>query len=219
MEQHKIGTLLAMGLPMGLQYSITAIGSMVMQSANNSLGSVYVSGFTAGSRIKQFAMCPFDAIATAVSTFCGQNLGAGKYDRIKQGIRQGTAVGIAYGVFIGLVLIFFGRTLSLLFISGTEAAVLDASAKYLRCMGYFFWALGILNVFRMSTQGLGYSGRAVYGGAMEMVARITVSVLLVPRYGYTAICFADQSAWIAACLYIVPTCISCLKKVQKTIGM
>lgn len=215
LERHKIGTLFAMGLPMGLQYSITAIGSMVMQSANNSLGSVYVSGFTAGSRIKQFAMCPFDAIATAVSTFCGQNLGAGKYDRIKQGIRQGALVGISYGIFIGLVLIFFGRTLSMLFITGTETAVLDASAKYLRCMGYFFWSLGILNVFRMSTQGLGYSGRAVYGGAIEMVARIVVSVFFVPLYGYTAICFADQSAWVSACLYIVPTCLYCLRKAKK----
>lgn len=214
-DSHKIGTLLAMGLPMGLQFSITAIGSMVMQSANNSLGSVYVSGFTAGARIKQFAMCPFDAIATAVSTFCGQNLGAGKYERIKQGIREGAIVGISYGIFIGLVLIFFGRTLSLLFISSTEAAVLDASAKYLRCMGYFYWALGILNVFRMSTQGLGYSGRAVYGGVIEMIARIVVSVFFVPVYGYTAICFADQCAWVSACLYIVPACLLCLKKAKK----
>lgn len=79
-----IWQLIIMGVPMGLQYSITAIGSMVMQSANNSLGSVYISGFTAGMRIKQFAMCPFDAIATAVSVFCGQNLGAGKPDRIKR---------------------------------------------------------------------------------------------------------------------------------------
>lgn len=216
MDGHKTGTLLAMGLPMGLQFSITAIGSMVMQSANNSLGSVYVSGFTAGARIKQFAMCPFDAIASAVSTFCGQNLGAGKYDRIKQGIRNGAMVGISYGAFIGLILIFFGRTMSLLFISSTEAAVLDASAKYLRCMGYFFWALGILNVFRMSTQGLGYSGRAVYGGAIEMIARIIVSVFFVPIYGYTAICFADQCAWVSACIYIVPTCLFCLKKAKKT---
>lgn len=215
LDRHKAGTLFAMGLPMGLQFSITAIGSMVMQSANNSLGSVYVSGFTAGARIKQFAMCPFDAIASAVSTFCGQNLGAGKYDRIKQGIRQGALVGVSYGIFIGLVLIFFGRTLSLLFISSTETAVLDASAQYLRCMGYFYWALGILNVFRMSTQGLGYSGRAVYGGVIEMAARIIVSVCFVPVYGYNAICFADQAAWVSACLYIVPTCLFCLKKAKK----
>ena len=92
--------LAMMGFPMGLQFSITAIGSMVMQSANNGLGSVYVSGFTAGARIKQFAMCPFDAIATAVSVFCGQNLGAGKIDRIRKGIKEGMAIGISYGLAI-----------------------------------------------------------------------------------------------------------------------
>lgn len=104
--------LLLMGVPMGLQFSITAIGSMVMQSANNGLGSVYVSGFTAGMRIKQFIMCPFDAIATAVSVFCGQNMGAGKADRIRQGLREGVGIGMLYGIFAGLVLIFAGRNLS-----------------------------------------------------------------------------------------------------------
>ena len=76
--------LLAMGMPTGLQFSITAIGSMVMQSANNGLGSTYVSAFTAAMKIKQFTMCPFDAIATSASVFCSQNLGAGQSDRIKK---------------------------------------------------------------------------------------------------------------------------------------
>lgn len=97
--------MLIMGVPMGLQYSITAIGSMVMQSANNGLGSVYVSGFTAAARLKQFLICPFDALATAVSVFCGQNLGAGKTKRIKQGILQGVAVGVSYGILAGLIMI------------------------------------------------------------------------------------------------------------------
>lgn len=207
--------MLAMGLPMGLQYSITAIGSMVMQSANNGLGSVYVSGFTAGMRIKQFAMCPFDALATGVSVFCSQNLGAGKIERIKTGIKQGTAIGIFYGAFAGLVLIFFGRTLSLLFISGENVAILDASAKYLRCMGYFYWSLGILNVCRMCTQGLGFSGRVVAAGGLEMVARCVVSLCFVPMFGFTAICFADQAAWLSACAYIVPTCLHCIKLCEK----
>lgn len=207
--------MLAMGLPMGLQYSITAIGSMVMQSANNSLGSVYVSGFTAGMRIKQFAMCPFDALATGVSVFCSQNLGAGKIERIKTGIKQGTAIGIFYGAFAGIVLIFFGRTLSLLFISGENVAILDASAKYLRCMGYFYWSLGILNVCRMCTQGLGFSGRVVAAGGLEMVARCVVSLCFVPLFGFTAICFADQTAWLSACAYIVPTCLHCIKLCEK----
>lgn len=128
--------MIAMGVPMGLQYSITAIGSMVMQSANNSLGSVYVSGFTAGMRIKQFAMCPFDAIATAVSTFCGQNLGAGKIKRIDKGLMTGAIAGVLYGLFAGTVLIFFGGILSRIFMSADEIEVLAASAKYLRCLGF-----------------------------------------------------------------------------------
>lgn len=122
------------GAAYGLQFSITAIGSMVMQSANNSLGSIYVSGFTAAVKIKQFALCPFDAMATAVSVFCSQNLGAGQAKRIRQGLFQGMVVAVGYGIFAGLVLIVFGRSLSMMFLSRDNVEVLDASAKYLRCM-------------------------------------------------------------------------------------
>lgn len=208
-----ITELLQMGLPTGLQFSITAIGSMVMQSANNGLGGDYVSAFTAGAKLKQFTMCPFDAIATSVSVFCSQNYGAGKIDRIHKGLRQGIAVGVGYGLFAGLILIFAGRPLSMIFVSKDASGVLDASAKYLRCMGYFYWSLGILNVTRMVTQGLGHSGRAFFSGVMEMIARTIVSLRFVETFGYTAICFADQTAWIAACCYIAPTCLYCLKKI------
>lgn len=201
-----------MGLPTGLQFSITAIGSMVMQSANNGLGSVCVSGFTAAMRIKQFAMCPFDAIATAASVFCSQNLGARQPERIKKGLRQSVAIGVAYGAAIGLVLIIAGRPLSMIFVKKSAVDVLNASGQYLRCLGYFFWSLGILNVCRMVTQGLGYSGRAVFSGVMEMIARIIVSLGFVGTFGYTAICFADQTAWLMACCYILPTCLYCVKK-------
>ncbi len=208
-----ITELLQMGLPTGLQFSITAIGSMVMQSANNGLGGDYVSAFTAGAKLKQFTMCPFDAIATSVSVFCSQNYGAVKIDRIHKGLRQGIAVGVGYGLFAGLILIFAGRPLSMIFVSKDASGVLDASAKYLRCMGYFYWSLGILNVTRMVTQGLGHSGRAFFSGVMEMIARTIVSLGFVETFGYTAICFADQTAWIAACCYIAPTCLYCLKKI------
>ena len=206
--------MLMMGIPMGLQYSVTAIGSMVMQSANNGLGSVYVSGFTAGMRIKQFAMCPFDAIATAVSTFCSQNLGAGKPERIKKGLKEGIITGVLYGLFAGIILIFFGRILSRMFISADETEVLDASARYLYCLGFFYWALGILNVCRMAIQGIGYPGRAVLLGIIEMVARIATSKIFVPIYCFTAICFADQAAWVSAVIYIVPVCFLCVRKVS-----
>ena len=101
------GYVIKMGAPMGFQYSVTAIGSMVMQSANNALGSVYVSAFTAATRIKQFTMCPFDALATGVGTFVGQNFGAGKMQRVKMGIIHGEIVDVIYGAFIGLIMIVF----------------------------------------------------------------------------------------------------------------
>jgi Na+-driven multidrug efflux pump len=188
---------------------------MVMQAANNGLGSVYVSGFTAGARLKQFTMCPFDALATAVCNFCGQNLGAKRFDRIRQGIRIGITVATTYGIAIGLVLIFGGRVLSMLFISGSQAAVLDASAKYLRYLGCMYWMLGILNVTRQTIQGLGYSSLAVLAGAIEMAARTFVSLVFVPLYGFTAICCADQAAWLTADLYLVPMCIYLLRKVER----
>lgn len=206
--------LAMMGIPMGLQFSVTAIGSMVMQTANNGLGSICVSGFAAAMRIKMFAICPFEAIATGISVFCGQNLGAGKVDRIRKGILDGLAISVGYGLFAGSILILFGRDLSSIFVSREATDVLDAAAMYLKCLGFFYWSLGILNVCRLAVQGLGYPGRAVFSGVMEMIARIAVSMLFVGSFGYTAICFTDQAAWIAACLYIAPMCWLCVKQVS-----
>ncbi|MBQ1472457.1 MAG: MATE family efflux transporter [Lachnospiraceae bacterium] len=211
----KVGNLLYIGVPMGLQFSITAIGSMMLQAANNGLGDVYVSAFTAATRIKQFSMSPFDALATGVSTFASQNYGAGKYKRIEKGIKQGINVGIGYGIFIGLVLMFFGRDLSMIFISGKEVAVLDAAGYYLRCTSYFWWSLGILNVARLSIQGLGYSNLAIFSGVMELIARAIISLVLVPLYQFTAVSFADPIAWLSGALYCGIVCIVIVKRIQK----
>lgn len=217
-SSHVLRKSLVMGIPMGLQFSITAIGSMVLQSSNNNLGSVYVSGFTSGNKLKQFAMCPFDALSTAVANYCSQNLGAGKFERIKRGVVQGVAIGASYGIFIGLILILFGYNLSMIFIDKDEVDVLKASAKYVGRLGLFFWALGFLNVIRLTIQGIGYAELSIFSGFLEMIARIVVSVLFVPRYGFDAICFADQSAWLVAVLYCVPLLCILLKRLRKRSG-
>ena len=110
------------------------------------------------------------------------------------------------------------RPLTKLFIVSSAFEAINASAKYLRCLGFFYWMLGILNVCRMVTQGLGYSGRAVFSGVMEMLARTIVCLGFVGAFGFTAICFADQAAWLAACCYIAPTCLYCVKKSTKMIA-
>lgn len=209
--------LIIMGVPMGLQFSITAIGTMVMQRANNGLGDVYVSGFTAGSKIKQLAMCPFDAVATGVSVFCGQNLGAKKTDRIRRGIFTGVSLGVGYGALIGLVLMFFGQTLTLMFVKPEETEVLSAAGRYLFRLGMFYWVLGILNICRMTIQGLGYSSIAIFSGFIEMAARIGMCMFFVPKYRFDAICFTDQSAWVTAAVYCAVVCAWCVRRVNNQI--
>lgn len=220
-DRKKAGKLLYMALPMGLQYSITAIGSMVMQSANNSLGAIYTSAYSVALRIKQVAMCPFDAMASAVSTFVGQNYGAGRLDRIKKGIRYGATTGASYGVAMGIVLAVFGRYLSMAFITGNSAQnsqILDASAQLLLVAGIFFWLLGILNVVRLAVQALGYSNLAIISGVIEMIARSITSYFFVPIYGFSAICFSDQSAWITATTYSTLICIHVIKLIEKKLN-
>lgn len=217
LSRRRIGQLLYMGLPMGLQFSITAIGSMMIQSSNNGLGTVYVSAFTAGMRIKQFAMCPFDAVATAVSTFAGQNYGAGKADRIKKGIKDGVLMGVAYGAVMGIILLFFGKTFTLLFISKEETEIILAAGRYIGAYGIFFWMLGVLNTTRMSTQGLGYSNLAIICGILELFARAGLSLFIVPRFGFTGICAADPSAWVVASIYATGICIYAVKQCEKKI--
>lgn len=214
-ERQKCRILLNMGLPMGFQYSITAIGSMTMQAANNSLGTVYVSGFAAGVKIKQFAMSPFDALSSAMATFVSQNYGARHPDRIKKGIHLGCRLAVLYGIGIGLVLILFGKNLCLLFLNTSEEAMLAAGAQYLRALGWFYWVLGLLCVLRLSLQGIGWSQRAVFAGVLEMAARVFVSVVFVPKFGYGGICVADQAAWIAATLYLIPTLHAAIRETER----
>ena len=217
MSKEKSGRLLSMGVPMGLQFSITAIGSMTMQSANNSLGTIYVSGFTAGLKIKQLMMCPFDAIGATASTFLSQNYGAKKTDRIRQGFKISVALGTLYACVAAIIMIFLGRMMSMMFVSSSEAAVLDASALYLRRMGYFFPVVSLVIVMRMSIQGLGYSGRAMFGGILEMFARSFVAMVFVPMFKFDAITWTDQAAWVVAAVYLGYTSYAVMKHVEQQI--
>ena len=208
--------LLGVGIPMGLQFSITAIGSMVLQAANNGLGSMYSTAFTAATRIKAFAMCPFDAMASAVATFCSQNYGAGQAKRVEEGVRVGCIAATIYGAVAGLLLFSFGRTACMVFLPASETKILDAAALLLRLNSGLFIVLGLLNVCRTVVQSLGYSGRAVFSGVMEMFARSLIAIFLVSSYGFTAISIADPAAWLAADIYILPMCFFTLHNVRKT---
>ncbi len=207
--------LFSFGFPMGINYSITAIGSMFIQSSNNSLGTLYTSAFATGTKIKQFAMSPFDAIATGTSTFISQNYGAKKIDRIKSGIKYGLLIGLFYGIFIGIILILFGNKLSMIFLPPIHTDIIRASALFLQISGYAFWILGILVISRLIVQGLGFSYLAVLTGVIEMLARVLVSIFLVDKLKYFAICIAEPITWITGSIYIVTILFFGYKKVKK----
>ena len=116
-------TLCGMGVPMGLQYSVTAIGSVILQSATNTLGSDAVAAVTASGRIYGFLACPFEAMGSTMATYGGQNVGAGKIDRIGQGLKSCIMLGAGYSVIALVVSIFLGRPLATLFLDAAEAGV------------------------------------------------------------------------------------------------
>lgn len=208
--------LLAMGLPMGLQYSITAVGSILLQTAVNGLGSGAMAAVTAGSRVNMLCCCPFDAIGTTAATFAGQNLGAGKPERVHQGVKDCTVLGVAYSILIFLAVYLWGGEMTMLFIDGKDQAaigtIVPMSRRFLLTCIAFYVPLLFVNLLRFTIQGLGYSDLAVLAGVFEMVARGVFGLCLVPMLGFQAVCFANPAAWIMADVFLFPAYYHCLKK-------
>jgi putative MATE family efflux protein len=212
-----VKNLLNMGLPMGFQYSITAIGSVILQSSVNTLGSVAVASMTAGTKISSFVVCPFDALGSTMATYGGQNVGAGKLDRLPKGIWTAGILGTAYSLIILAVLCLGGRYLIYLFVSADEVVVIEQAHRFLIINAAFYIALAFVNIVRFMIQGMGFSGFAVFAGVFEMVARTLVGLFLVPRFGFTAACFASPLAWIFADAFLIPAFYLCLHKLQAQI--
>lgn len=210
-----VRNLLVMGLPMGFQYSITAIGSVILQSAVNSLGSIAVASMTAASKISMFVVCPFDALGSTMATYGGQNVGAGKLERLAKGLRSAVILGAIYSAVIFVVVYFFGENMIQIFLSPTEenaATVLVWAKEFLVINAAFYFPLALVNIIRFLIQGMGFSGFAVFAGVFEMVARTIVGLFLVPVFGFVAACFASPLAWIFADAFLIPAFFFCRKR-------
>jgi len=206
-DDHKVGHLLNNGIPMGLQFSITAIGIIMLQSANNALGTTYVAAFTASMRVKYLFTCVFENIGVAMATYCGQNFGAGQIERIKTGIGSALKIMLVYFLFTLLVIGPFANDMMLLFVKSGEQVIIHNAALYMRITCCFYPVLGLLCTLRYSIQGLGYSNLSMLSGVMEMIARCGVSLWLVPAFRFLGVCYGDPVAWVAADLFLVPAMI------------
>jgi len=195
--------LLSMGLPMALQFSITAVGSVIIQTAVNTLGSDTVAAVTAASKISMIFTQPLDTLGVTMATFGGQNLGAGKLDRIFDGLKKSLLLGLGYSLIMAVFVSIFANVLGLLFIDASETAILAQVGQFLKTNAFFYWVLAILFILRNLLQGLGYSFLAMFGGVFELVGRAGVAFGLVSTFKYTAICFANPVAWFMADILFV----------------
>lgn len=206
-DRHLSGDLLRtqirIGIPMALQYSITAVGTMMVQSALNILGSTLVAAYTAAGKIEQIVTQAYVAMGTTMATYGAQNMGAGDVSRIRQGFKASTIIGIIYAVVSAVLVMTVGKYMTYLFVSEDVALIMDSVNTYLICVGIFFIPLAIVNIYRNGIQGLGYGLLPMMAGVAELVGRGAVAVIAAGRKSYLGVCLASPAAWILASLLLI----------------
>lgn len=207
--------LCSMGIPMGLQYSITAIGSVILQTAVNGLGSVAVASVTAGGKVSMFFCCPFDAMGSTMATYGGQNVGAKRLDRVGKGLKDCIILGVIYSILAFVIMYFFGADLASLFVDEAGSQMLENAGIFLIVNSAFYIPLALVNIIRFLIQGMGFSTFAILAGVFEMVARTIAGLVLVPEFGFIGACFASPLAWIFADIFLIPAYIHVRRKLQK----
>lgn len=209
---------ISVGIPMGLQFSITAIGTMMVQSALNMLGSYHVAAFTAGNKIENIFTQAYVALGTAMATYNAQNIGAGKLERVRDGFRKANIIGIGYSIITGIVLVTVGKYLSYLFISDNAAEVIPMVDTYLRCVGIFLIPLHFVNVLRNGIQGMGYGILPMMAGVAELAGRGVTAVIAAERMSYFGTCMASPMAWIIASALLIGMYFYVMKDMKKKLG-
>lgn len=200
------------GFPMGFEYSVSAIGAVIMQDAINLLGSTAVAAQTAGEKIRQMFTLPMESVGMAMATYVGQNHGAHRTDRIKQGIKDGCMIQLTYCVAAWVVIFFIKPYAVGLVLGDADPAVTAGAIQYLAIMSMLFCFHGLLMIFRNALQGLGYSVQAIISGVGELIGRSLGGLLAVKTgLGYVGICLSNPFAWGLAMLY----CMFMVRRVLK----
>ena len=204
--------LLALGIPMGLQFSITAIGTIIVQGAVNIYGSVYMAGFSAAGKIQNIIATVFVAFGATMATYVGQNRGAGKMDRVKAGMKYTQIMVLIWSVITMIIMFFFGKYMTWLFIDKSQTDVINVSVTYFHTVFWAYPFLGSIFLYRNGLQGLGYGLVPMLGGVFELAARSAIVMFIAGKTSFAGVCLADPAAWIAALIPLIPYYIYVMKK-------
>lgn len=206
---------LAIGVPMALQYSITAIGMMVQQTALNKLGTQIVTAYTAASKADNLAQQSMAALGTAVATYCGQNYGAGQFARIRKGVNESMIMGAICALGSLVLVVVCAKPLTMLFVKDPSEEIISLSKEFLLWQGVCYIALAAIFVYRNALQGIGRSALTMIAGATELVMRSLASIFLAKWFGFTGICFSSPSAWFGADVFLLIAYFVIMHKVIK----
>lgn len=200
---------LKLGIPVSLQFTVTSIGSMCLQSAVNSFGTAVIAGFTAAGRVENLANIPLSGLGVGMQTFVGQNYGAGNYGRITKSVKKIFVLDILVSFVMSAALLTVGMPIVRLFMTEPDAEMLFASQRYLIATAECFSLVAILFVLRNTLQGLGFTYANAVAGAGELIGRISIAFIFTPLIGFNAICYAAPAAWLLA---DIPLAVIYLKK-------
>ncbi len=177
-----VWSVVRLGVPMSLQFSLIAISSMAVQRVVNAFGTITVAAFTATNRIEQLVHMPYQSLASSLSTYCGQNYGAGKNDRVLYGYRKTLLMMSIVTVALVFVMCFFGKSITSLFVS--DAAVIEMGAQGLKICSIFYIFLGLIYIVRGVLNGIGDAFFSLLNGIVEVIGRFTVPVLMTSYMGF-----------------------------------
>lgn len=190
------------GIPMALQFSITAIGTILVQSALNMLGSTVVAAYTAAGKVEQLVTQPFMALGMTMATFCAQNRGIDDINRIRQGVRVANIMNAVYAIIIAVVIVFAMPYAITLFVSGDVTEILSFANTYIRVVSIFFIPLGMIFIYRNVLQGSGLSMIPMLGGVVELVSRSVLAFTAAHYRSYVGVCLANSAAWFSTGIFL-----------------
>lgn len=214
---NSVKKLLGLGIPMALQFSITAIGTIIVQGAVNVYGETYMAGFSAAGKLQNILGTVFVAFGATVATYVGQNRGAGRIDRVREGVRCTQYMILAWSVIAMILMFFFGKYMTCIFVNSSETDVLAVSVEYFHTVFWCYPFLGSIFLYRNTLQGMGYGLVPMMGGIFELAARTIIVLLVAGHTSFRGVCLADPAAWIAALIPLVPYYIYIMRKQKQKI--
>lgn len=212
---YSVKRLLALGIPMGLQFSITAIGTIIVQGAVNVYGAVYMAGFSAAGKIQNIVCTVFVSFGATTATYVGQNRGAGKMDRVRKGVFYTQGMILAWSALIIVLMYFFGGKMAALFVNASETKVIAAAVTYFHTVSWAYPFMGSIFLYRNALQGMGYGLVPMLGGVFELVARAGIVAVVAGHTTFAGVCMADPAAWLAALIPLIPYYIHTMKKYRR----